>query len=293
MFTTQAARQIDAVTAPPTSPTWFKRWLDQFRPVMRTLVGNCAQPLEHRGPVTIRNTHTDVEVPPEGEPGLTICTSRANDQLPDPPPVALFVECGESVFQDVHIEGDLIVDGPTIHNDCVIFNSGAIFNGPVAGRRPGYSSTTVRFCLTSTFDSGTQCATARVFHHADSGGCYPTYGSAAAGTCPSAMEEITVVDRSGRWTSCAQVGDCGYAAYFSDTSATSECELTCSEAGTGVYEVVSLSPGSEYNICTLDVVTKVCCIAGSLVVCKTKMYFSMPIKTVDLSCEGGGTAVCT
>jgi hypothetical protein len=260
---------------------------------MRTLVGNCAQPLEHRGPVQIRNTHTDVEVPPEGEPGLTICTSRANDQLPDPPPVALYVECGESVFQDVHIEGDTIIDGTVIVNDCIIFNSGAIFNGPTANRRRGYSSTIVRFCLTGEFDGITHCATARVMAHDQTGSCYPDYSSGSTVDCPGGTPEITVVDRGNRFTPCNLVGNCGYAAYFSDDSVSSECDDTCDSPGGGVYEVLHMDQSDdEFNTCYVDVVTNLCCINGSLVVCKKRVNFPYPVKVGGEDCGGSGS-VCT
>ena len=303
MFTNQAARQVDSLTAPPSSPMWFKRWMDEFRTGMRQLVGNCGQPLEHRGPLEIRNTHADVEIPPEGEPGITICTSRAGDQLPTPPPVALFVECGESVFQDVHIEGDLIVDGTTIFNDCVVFNSGIVVYGAMANRRAGYSSTIVRFCLTSVFDPTAKCASAQVYSHVGGGGgstgsgsasCYPAYGSGSTANCAGGSPAITVIDRGGRFTTCSEVGDCGYAAYFSTSVAVNECNEACTDGGEGVYEVIQMyKTATEYNNCYVDVVTRVCCVAGTLVNCVRRITFPSPVKLGAIDCGGSGSAVCT
>lgn len=295
MFTTQAARQIDSLTAPPGADMWFKKWLEQFRPVMRNLVGNCAQPLEHRGPVEIRNTHADVEIPPEGEPALTICTSRANDQLPDPPPVALYVECGESVFQDVHIEGETIIDGPVVINDCVTLNAGIIMNGVVVNRRSGYSSSVVRFCLTSDFDASTRCASAQIIGFTGNGTCYPDYNSTGFTDCPAGPPAITVVDRSGKWSKCGVSGDCGYAAYFSNSSVTSECDDACDDPGGGVYEVMHLDPNdSEFTQCYVDVVVRICCIAGFLVSCVRRVYFPYPVKFGAVDCGGSGDlAGCT
>lgn len=284
MFTNSAAAKIDQIAAPKQAPDWFGPFLEQLKDGLRDMVGQCNANLDHRGPVNIENTHPSPDTQrPDGEPGLTVCTYAANDTAPDPM-LSLFVKCGKTKVQEFQ------ADGPSIFNDCVTMNDNLLLAGLLSNVRIGYSSSLVRVCLTSGFSGG--CASAQVIGTVDNGTCKPTYIDSGDGSGPV----INVIDKGGYLSLCAGAGQCGYAAYFSATDITSDCNLGANVSGYGYYEAIPGSfdpPSTNYNQCSVRVLDNVCCVGSTLVKCYKTIYFSTPIRVGAVDCNGSGSAVCS
>ncbi len=283
MFTLQAAKLLSDLSGRVPDKEWGRQLVD----AIIGMAGQCNAELEHRGPVRIENTLPSTRDPgspatEDSEPGLTVCTSNANNTLPGDP-VAIYVECG-----DVVIDGNLIVNGDTnvnvsttIFNECTTFNGKAIFNCGIVSTNPRYSHTIARICITDPSDltgaaGGSAEATIISGSEGANPGDPPTWGTSG--------DPITVYDRTGRFL-CAEEGWCGTAMFFSDDETTA-CDEECDEQGSGWWEILTLQPGDDYSACVIEVVTAVCCLNGRVTTCTRNIKFGSPVKEIAASeCE--------
>lgn len=248
-------------------------------PVAQALVqvfGNCAQELDHRGPVNISSygQQPTLELN-QGMPNQTaLQVDNGNVNIgpvgANPPGTG-----GQVTFNDpVTFNGQVTLNNQTIAYDDIAFADADLIFKYCS---PGFGSTIARVKLDGPLTDGSGPA-----HVIDCDGNNVTNNASGQGGDGG----ITVHDCSGSADDCGTEGDCGYAIYMSDCYPHGGAAVDCvNRPNGGHWELIRIKRKMDDGVCEVDVVDNVCCIDGQIIVCKKTIHFPEPVTVTTPHCD--------
>lgn len=245
---------------------------------MIQVFGNCAQAIDHRGPVNFQVSGD--------QPALTLANNGVNPVTRQEQP-ALNVAAGTT-----NIGGPLTVNAPATFNDPATFTDQAIFNDDIVFSN---ADLILKYCNAGF---GSTVARVKVKGPQDENGNYPgqivdcngdPVGSNASGQ--NGDGSITMKDCSQSTAKCSSEGDCGFAIYMSDCDPNGGAEADCTNrTNNGHWEIIKLNKSfGDQGVCEITYVSDVCCVNGTLIVCKKTVTFPEPVIDSGATCTGGMT----
>lgn len=242
---------------------------------MIQVFGNCAQQIDHRGPVNI-NTYGQ-------QPSLELNNGMPNQTV-------FQIDNGNVIIGPKGATppgtgGNVTINDPLTVNGISTFNNQAYFYDDITFAdadlvfkycNAGFGSTIARIKLLGPMVAGQ--AAAQVIDCNGNAVSSNVSGQQGSG-------KITVHDCSQSTYQCAVSGQCGYAIYMSDCNPNGGSAVDCIQRPNGGHwEVIKLNMGSLSGVCSVDVVDKVCCLNGQIVACKKTLQFTEPVKVTTPAC---------
>lgn len=244
---------------------------------MIQVFGNCAQQLDHRGPVNIQVTGQ--------QPALTLSNDGINPVTRDPQP-ALDVTAGTT-----NIGGDLTVNAPATFNDPTTFNDQVFYYDDVTFAD---GDLIIKYCNAGF---GSTLARIKISGPKNDDGTYPgkivdcngdDVSSNASGQGGGGNITIHDCSTDNSAAACAGEGDCGFAIYMSDCNPDGPMVDCTQRPNGGHWELVKLHKNfGAQGVCEITYVSDVCCVNGALIVCKKTVTFPEPVIDSGATCTGG------